>query len=266
MHLDVLEQYKGYSRTPNLWLGDTIYGLSQFEYELSNPLPIAAHSLLPQRLGKRIEHFVSHDIKQLPNTEIITENLQIKRDKQTIGEIDAIITQNSQPIHLEIIYKFYLYDESVGTSQLDHWIGPNRNDSLVFKLNKLKQKQLPLLYHEQTKKQLDYLSIQNIEQSVLFKAQLFVPKPFNIATLESINTNCIAGYYYTIKQLPSFSDCQFYIPNKLNWLITINQRVTWLNFTEFEVQLTVLLQKKRSPLVWIKHPDGILERAFIVWW
>jgi len=55
--------------------------------------------------------------------------------------------ENNKPIHLEIIYKFYLYDPSIGLTQLDHWIGPNRRDSLVKKLTKLKQKQLPLLYH-----------------------------------------------------------------------------------------------------------------------
>ena len=43
-------------------------------------------------------------------------------------------------IHLEIVYKFYLYDNTIGTSEIDHWIGPNRNDSLREKLEKLKSK------------------------------------------------------------------------------------------------------------------------------
>ena len=64
------------------------------------------------------------------------KGVKIIVDKITIGEIDCLIEYLNKYIHLEIVYKFYLYDEHINTGELDHWIGPNRKDSLVFKLNK----------------------------------------------------------------------------------------------------------------------------------
>ena len=90
--------------------------------------------------------FISHSSKD-KEIKILAENVQIQNEKTTVGEIDCILTTAKKPVHLEIIYKFYLYDKSVGTNELEHWIGPNRRDSLVSKLNKLKDKQLPLLYN-----------------------------------------------------------------------------------------------------------------------
>ena len=98
------------------------------------------------RLGHLVERFVSHELHYSKNIEVLAENIQIKQEKVTIGEIDCLLKYKQTPIHLEISYKFYLYDESVGASELEHWIGPNRKDSLIEKITKLKTKQLPLLY------------------------------------------------------------------------------------------------------------------------
>jgi len=62
-----------------------------------------------------------------------------------VGELDCLILRDKKPIHLEVIYKFYLYDASVGDTEIAHFIGPNRKDSLIEKLTKLQEKQLPIL-------------------------------------------------------------------------------------------------------------------------
>ena len=67
------------------------------------------------------------------------KNYQIQNKKTTVGELDFILQKNHSPIHLEVIYKFYLYDDTFGNSEIEHWIGPNRNDNLVKKLTKLKE-------------------------------------------------------------------------------------------------------------------------------
>jgi len=56
-----------------------------------------------------------------------------------------------QAIYLEIQFKFYLYDKTLGETEIDHCIGPMRRDSLLIKLAKLREKQLPLLYTNETK-------------------------------------------------------------------------------------------------------------------
>ena len=105
------------------------------------------------RLGHRVEKIVSNLIKASTNYKIHYENLKIKQGNKTIGEIDFIIEeiQTKQLIHLELAYKFYLFDPSLSTTQFENWIGPNRNDSLKEKVEKLREKQFPLLHNPQTK-------------------------------------------------------------------------------------------------------------------
>ncbi len=128
-------------------------------------------------LGKYIERFVSYQLTQEKSINIICENIQIQKEKITLGELDCILLKDKKPIHLEVIYKFYLYDPSVGKTEVEHFIGPNRKDSLVEKLDKLKEKQLPLLYSNECVSYLKSINLQSseIEQQVYFKGQLFIP-------------------------------------------------------------------------------------------
>jgi hypothetical protein len=261
-------QYQGYLNTPKLWYGNSICKLQQLECQ-----PINSGSFqdaLPKgmRLGKRVEQFVFQELKQDPHISILAENLQIQHEKKTLGEIDLLLLVNNNPIHLEIIYKFYVYDNTVGTTQLDHWIGPNRKDSLVEKLNKLKNKQLPLLYRPETLPYLQKLNlvVHQITQQVLFKAQLFVPYRDNNTSFEGINPACIIGYYLKKENLSEFAACKFYIPSKANWLVMAHPQVTWLTYNAFLSQTNPILEKQTSPLVWIKHPNGQIDTCFLVWW
>jgi hypothetical protein len=262
-------QYLGYSNTPNLWFGDTVYGLNQFESKIIPNTPFTNTNKLPQqRLGKRVEQFVCQDLAKHPNMTVLAHNLQIQRNQQTIGELDTVLLVNNHPVHLEIVYKFYLYDDTIGSTPLDHWIGPNRKDSFVQKLDKLKYKQLPLLFHRDTQPYLKVLALkpEQIQQEVLFKAQLFLPKTLKKTTFKSINSDCIAGSYIKRDMLPSFQNCLFYIPSKLNWLIDIQSNVSWLSYSQFLESVSVFLDRQLAPLIWIKHPNGITERCFVVWW
>jgi len=198
----------------------------------------------------------------------LAENIQIKRDKVTIGEIDCLLKHKHTPIHLEIIYKFYLYDESVGNSELEHWIGPNRKDSLIEKVTKLKNKQLPLLYKPETEQVINQLNlnIEEIQQQVYFKAQLFVPYRMLGMPLRIINNQCIQGYYLHFNDLTQLSSYTFHIPTKLNWLTQVHDDVTWMTYNESITLIKKSINQQRAPLCWLKKPDGNLEKFFVVWW
>ena len=266
-------QYQGYLQTPNLWLGNAVYNLQQLEL-LNNIQSLAFHETLPKniRLGKRVEQFVFHELKQFPEITIISENLQVQQEKHTIGEIDALLLINDKPVHLEIIYKFYVYDESIthfdGDQELAHWIGPNRKDSLLQKLDKLKDKQLPLLYHPDALKYLEKYTLdpKKIEQKVLFKAQLFVPFNKTIPACKLINPACIAGFSLKKEDLPQFKTSKFYIPTKADWLLEAYTEVTWLTYSSFMDTVTLILQGQTAPLVWIKRTNGEIYKSFIIWW
>lgn len=265
---DLQLQYEGFIQTPFLWHGKGVFDLMQFESNTSNTSSFSATIEKKLRLGKLVERFVSFELEQKDSIKILAENIQIQREKITRGELDCLLTQNNTLIHLEIIYKFYLYDSSQGSSDIYHWIGPNRNDSLYQKLTKLKDKQLPLLYSEECKKYLAQLSlpINQIKQQIYFKAQLFVPIKDIKKEYLLINNQCINGFYCSTKELFQFSDCKFFIPKKHDWLIIPHTNVDWHTHSSFLQELTIFMSEQNSPLCWLKKSNGELIKFFVVWW
>ncbi len=260
-------QFEGFLNTPVLWKSNTIYNLTQFEIE---PASISFDAIIASklRLGKYVERFVSHQLSQDDTIELVSENVQISKDKITLGELDCILLKDGKPIHLEIVYKFYLFDASIGKNEIQHWIGPNRKDSLIEKLDKLQQKQLPLLYSEECREYLESirLDVKEISQQVYFKAQLFVPLSMNPAIDSSINSDCIIGFYIHPSEVSQFKNAKFYIPHKKDWLVIPHTNVAWLNYDDFIASSNEYLQREFSPLCWIKLTTGELKKFFLVWW
>lgn len=261
-------QFEGFCKTPSLWKNDAIFNLHQFKF--NNHLITTFEAEIPKflRLGKRVERFVAHQLKQDTAISILAENIQIQQEKTTVGEIDFLLKENENTIHLEVVYKFYLYDNTAGSTEIEHFIGPNKRDSLLEKLTKLQQKQLPLLYNTYTKPLLNKLKlrVEEIQQKVLFKAQLFFPYNTEIPELKQLNPNCIAGFYISSNKIDIFKNCKFYIPSKTNWLQQIQTQVDWLTYTKFIPKIEAILNEKTSPLCWIKQPNGEVQKIFIIWW
>ncbi|MBP0905702.1 DUF1853 family protein [Mariniflexile gromovii] len=263
----IQKRYEGFLKTPCLWKSKDVFSLQQFEIiSESQTLNIEIDEQL--RLGKYVERLVAFELEMQSNISIIAENIQIQDEKTTLGEIDCLLLKDGEPIHLEIIYKFYLYDASVGTTEIDHFVGPNRKDSLKEKLTKLRDKQLPLLYNNMTEKYLTALELNQheIKQQVYFKAQLFAPFANKNIQLKVLNTACFAGLYVNKNQLHELEDCKFYIPNKKDWLIVPHPHVNWMLFDAFNHLVKDYFQQQYSPLCWIKFKNGQLTKIFLVWW
>ncbi|MCG8803066.1 DUF1853 family protein [Tenacibaculum finnmarkense] len=276
---DLQLQYEGFLKTPFLWNGKGVFDLQQFEINATKTASFLVEITKIPRLGKLVERFVSFEFKQDKRLQIIAENIQIQQEKITLGELDCLLLKDKKPIHVEIIYKFYLYDNSEKNleekNELERWIGPNKKDSLVQKLTKLKEKQLPLLYSKQCENYLKTLNLEakNLEQQLYFKAQLFIP--LNDFKQENhkenikfplINNDCIIGFYVTLQQLNQFKDYKFYIPTKHNWLVQPHSNTNWLNFNDFITNLQPLLNQERAPLCWLKKSNGELLKFFVIWW
>jgi len=170
----VAKQFSGYAATPFLWKG-ALNGLDMYVPELQQKKAQFQGLDMPNsRLGKRVEEFVLWELQNEVGVRVLRENVQVFDRQTTIGELDCLLLKGQQAIHLEMVYKFYLYDPSLGIG-LDRWIGPNRNDSLVQKLSKLKERQLPLLCKPPTQPVLQNCGLvaENILQQVFFKACIF---------------------------------------------------------------------------------------------
>lgn len=260
-------RFDGFRNTPFLW-EELLEGLKMFGI---NDLPIIYYPKIDStshiRLGKLIEQFVVFELEQDESIQLLKSNVQVFSKKITIGELDCLIKQLDVNLHLEIVYKFYLYDPSIST-ELNRWVGPNRNDSLVLKLNKLKEKQLPLLYHPDTAKLLNELNIKSYEfkQRVYFKAQLFIPFHGTESSFEYVNNKCIKGFYIRPGDLKFFTNYTYYIPTKLDWLVEPHLDVDWISTQAFRSTITELLAAQKSPLCWMKSTEGKIQKFFVVWW
>ncbi|MTE25702.1 DUF1853 family protein [Winogradskyella ouciana] len=269
MKQETLLRYQGFSKTPLLWKESFLFPYKQLHFNLERTT--IGESLFKEniRLGKLVEEFTFDQLKQHPNVNWIAENIQIQNGKATTGEIDALFHFNNQPIHLEIAYKFYLYD-TLGDydKPVSYWIGPNRKDSLVYKLNKLENKQFPLLYNPNTKAYIeDYgLKVDDLNQLIYFKAQLFLPYNKRSIPIKPLNTNCVNGYYFPYNTLRSFSRLTFYIPEKLDWLVVPHIDVDWVNYEQAQIEIEQHINQKRSPMVWIRHNKDEIHKCFITWW
>lgn len=268
-------QYQGFKNTHLLW-NDELLGLKQFRiHSNSNDFNVTIEKRL--RLGHLIEYFVEFEFEHQKEIQIIGKNLQVYVHKRTIGEFDFIIEMDDIIYHIEVVYKFYLYDKTVGTTEIEHWIGPNRNDSLDQKIEKIRSGQFPLINHPEAIEVLAKLGIETailksnaIQQRVHFKGKLFIPfdsyRSGKEQSNELLNWACVIGFYIQFEDIQLFKNHHVYIPSKHDWLVDPFEEVEWMTFEESLVEISKMINEKRAPLVWFKDEYGILTQGFVVWW
>lgn len=250
-------------------LDASITGLPTFDLsaldlsaELDFPLPTNV------RLGHLAEKVVSELIKLSTNYNVLYENVQVIEDKRTVGEIDFIIEEikTRQVIHVELAYKFYLYDPSLSSEPINNWIGPNRNDSLKEKVAKLKSKQFPLLYHDCAKSAFEDIEISEASQALCLLVSLFIPYEYKLA-LSPIYEKAIKGYYLNLEAFASLDNSAktYYIPSKKEWGMDPSENEIWTDFKAVEKFIDNGIKEKQAPLCWQKY-NGSYSVFFIVWW
>lgn len=272
--MDETKAYQGFLATPHISKHPHFMGMSCFFLPKPKKLNLSLTGLSPSLiLGKRAEVFFTHSINLLENYKLIASNLQLIVNKKTLGEFDFFIEEltTKQVLHIELVYKIYLYDPSFKIEE-QRWIGPNRKDTLLKKVNHLKSHQLPLVLTQESKLLLKSHGIHanNLKQKVCFKAQLFIPEDKSIKPdFSSINQACIVGYYisYTKFTKEVYGEFQFYSPKKSIWFTPpLAEHKTWLNFEQINLQIEKFILAKKSVLLWVKKSKHCYTRLFIVWW
>ena len=220
------------------------------------------------RLGHLAEKIVAELIKASTNYKVLYENTQIIEDKKTIGEIDFIIEEinTKQLIHMELAYKFYLFDSNLSSEPIKNWIGPNRNDSLEEKLEKLKGKQFPLLYHNCSKSKFDTIEIDEVSQALCLLVSLFIPYEYK-ANFSPIYQKYIKGFYLNFEKFTSLDNLAktYYLPSKKEWGMDPSENEIWKDLNGVEKYINTCMKEKQSPLCWQKYKHSYIA-FFIVWW
>lgn len=267
---DLKKQFLGFYHTQALF--ENFQGLNQFKFEqidLKN-IKIEDISFFKQLPLGKVEVFFEHYIKLALRYNIINKNIQIIKDKNTLGELDFILydTINKNYEHVELVFKYYLYDPSY-ENEFDRYIGANRNDTLLRKINKLKNKQFPLIFHKSTKSYINkQIDLENIKQSVCFKANLYLPLDFDSKNTQFFHNCQIRGFYMNREQFISqkaFKSFLYKVPHRYDWLCDEKDNKQWFSYEDTLEEIDFFLSLKKSPLVWMKDKETI-KSFFVTWW
>lgn len=220
-------------------------------------------------LGKRIELFFKAFIDQSKRYSIIASEIQIISNKLTLGEFDFLLTDrvNKQQLHVELACKFYLHLDGKNTDNINLWIGPNKRDSLINKIQKLKTKQFPLLHALESQEVLAHLTVEPnaIVQELCFKAFLFVP----FRNLDHDYKPTFDGAWLSLGQFLSYfkrKQAHYFIPEKQDWIMKPRHCSTWTTFETIKKKLEIEVNNKKSPMLWVKTENALYHRIFVVWW
>ncbi|MEW7278342.1 DUF1853 family protein [Aquimarina sp. 2201CG1-2-11] len=274
--MSIRNEYLGFLSSFPLWEEESLFEIPLFDFEGISTIPpqldeekFGLHE--NEVLGKRIESFFDFYIKKSERYRTLVKNKQVFDNRVTIGELDFIQfdQKENSVLHVEFVYKFYLYNCLV-KNELNRWVGPNMNDTLINKIEKLKNKQFPLLYKDETREILDNLGIRrdSIQQKIAFMGCLFVPLSMHNQKVPYLNNNCIVGFWLKSESFVKevYGAFQFFIPIKKDWIVNPKNCNDWLTYKNARQQIEILLFKKRSPLVWMKISKTKYQRFFIVWW
>lgn len=266
-----LSYYRAFFNTPSLWTGE-LDGLKQFvfpEIYFEN----LDMGLIPSnvRLGHKIEHIFLKLIQHSRQYKVIAHNIPIRKEKVSLGEIDFLLQDidSHKFTHVELTYKFYVLSEEA--TNIEHQlIGPNQRDSFKAKKERIINHQIPLLKTAEATSVLQGFNIKPSEllHQVCFKSQVFIPFMAYNLDLAPFNSNCISGSWIPFQKFksPLFFEHKYYFPSKQEWLLDPHQGVNWFSHNDILDMISIGLENKTSPLLWMKSSDFTIEKLFIVWW
>lgn len=252
----------------DLFISSPIPNVELFEYPIdSGSYDAEYENRLP--LGKQIEDQLEMALAKDERYSVIAKGVQIQPEGITLGELDFIIKDHEEGavFHLELVYKYYIYDPIIGGNEIERWIGPNKRDRLVYKLDKLSSGQFPLLYHSATRPYLEALGLdpESVTQKLCFKAELYRPYHSDLNLRGQLNPNAIQGHYLYIDQLAEkmTSDKEYHVCTYQEWIQDESSCEFWIDAGSCQDQLQQKADDGRAIMVWTKQNNSF-ERFFVL--
>lgn len=147
------------------------------------------------RLGIYFEDLWADWIERHPDYELVDRNLPVREPGRTIGEYDFILQNRNtgHHLHLEVAVKFYM-----GVGDLTHvgnWFGPNPEDSLAIKVERLLNHQIGLSDHPRSQAELLERNIDIRARAVALRGRLFYPLSGPRALPTRVHPGHLHGYW-----------------------------------------------------------------------
>ena len=175
-----------------------------------------------RRLGLYYERLWQYALCHAPDVQLLVANLPIRRQGQTLGELDLLLRDADGVHHVELAVKFYLGLDSGNCSQYDRWLGPGSHDRLDIKLARLCQHQLPLAGEAQARTVLAELTCCKVISVLWLGGYLFRPWPGGCQSPAGSNPAHLRGRWLRRSDWASFRDSE----PAAHWQPL--QRHTWL--------------------------------------
>lgn len=152
--------------------------------------------------------------------------VQVHNNKaETIGEFDYLLFAEGGLEHIELATKFYLFHQASvmhagagGAGQVASvydYLGPNLNDSLGAKMQKILQRQLTLSQHEAARK---LIQTKIVSAKALIKGWLFYRSAESHQQVVGINPQHCLGFWWTLKEFTHLAVPYALKLDRLQWL------------------------------------------------
>jgi hypothetical protein len=264
-------QYQGFLNTPQLFSDFKVLGVETFQtkekVDISAIENYAEELSKHKFLGKRAELFFLAYLNSSKRYSDVIHSFQINNEEKTVGELDIVCFDQfkQQWIHIELVYKLYIFTGEDRYDDFTQWIGPNLKDRLDYKVEKLKSHQLPLGHHRSIFKK---IGASKIESFCCFKAKLFLHHKIKNIETSILNSNCRSGIYLNFEEFKTlkYQKSLFCVPEKVNWICKPEDNTYWYDFKKAEENLKLNLKEKRARLVWEKNENAEILEYFVVWW
>ncbi|REG86474.1 DUF1853 family protein [Marinomonas pollencensis] len=182
------------------------------------PLEEAVNACKSHFLGSYFEVLFSYAIRHFSSLTILLEHQQIVEQGKTLGEVDMLVeTPDGALLQFEIAIKFYLQRPDLYP---EHWIGPNKNDSLHRKVTRARAHQLTIMDTKSAKEQWKSLTKgRPITACLLIYGRLFLSLNEAPQRLQQIAKTGFGGWIYASQASQLVAD--FALVRKVNkphWL------------------------------------------------
>jgi uncharacterized protein len=198
----------------------------------ARPDPLLEHLAASpqQRLGLYFERLWQFFLAQDPDVELLAHNLPVREGGRTLGEFDCLYycRRRQRHCHLELAVKYYLgYGTAAGgASPWSAWLGPNSQDRLDLKLDRLLQHQVRLADQPRGAEVLREHGIEDPLRELEVKGYLFrhpgqaLPPPRGLDPARSL------GHWWRLEELPGalLPRRRYQVLPRLQWLSPVHAR------------------------------------------
>ena len=219
-----------------------------------------------RRLGMYFEDLLEWALWIARPGAMVHRGVQVSSGGQTSGELDFILSDLRQTIHVEAAIKFYVYDDR--DSGLGAFWGPQRNDRLDLKLKKICGQQLKLPVPQEYIAPLNH----SVETRAFLRGMLFygwdIFSHGTFPTVTGVAHHHLRGWWVYADEAEflwkSEPDIYFLKLDRLEWVSPIEvldmQRVTQVLSLESEERHVIFVRLKYVQGRFVERDRGFLLR------